>query len=427
LAHPNRSRLVAIAARAVAVVVCGAAALYTAESLTIAADSLREWRLPPTYDRRTRLEVLDDLRAHGLDAIISPLSHAYLTGEPGARVSEFAVDGREFVPLGGVARKPSVVCNELGTYLIVEPDRFGFHNPDGVWQTSPMEIAAVGDSFAFGMCVPPAESLVGRIRHAHPATVNLGVISNGPLFELATVKEYLPALAPRLVLWFFFENDIEDIEYERRDALLMNYVRDDGFTQNLRMKQAEIDRQVLGLLARRERVARLRAADDARIATKTRSFLALSRIHTLLGDTRVSLFAPDARVLSDEAWTLFDQTLEKADGAVRAWGGRIHFVYLPTLRRFGTPIGVRLDFRAMLPKAYVDQLHIRVLDIARKHRFPITDLTDSFERHPNARRDLFSPVFHYSVEGNRLVADAVLADIPSTLNESTPPGHDDAR
>jgi len=230
------------------------------------------------------------------------------------------------------------------------------------------------------------------------------------------------------VLWFFFENDIEDIAYERRDAVLMNYVRDDTFTQNLRTKQADIDRLVTGFLAERERNARQRAADEGRIATQARTFIALSRIHTLFGETRLNLFAePDAMVLTDEAWTLFDQTLAKADAAVRAWGGRIHFVYLPTLRRFGTPIGVRLDFRAVLPKAYVDQLHARVLDIARKHRFPITDLTDTFERHPNARRELFSPVFHYSPEGNRLVADAVLADITPELNESTAPRHDDAR
>lgn len=408
--------------------VFGAAALYAAEGLTIGFDQVRQWRLPRTYDRRTRLEVLADLRAEGLDAIISPLSHAYLTGGRESRVSEFTVDGREFVPVGGVARKPTVVCNESGTYLIVEPDRFGFHNPDRVWQTSAMDIAAIGDSFAFGMCVAPAESFVGRIRQVYPATVNLGVISNGPLFELVTLKEYLPALAPRVVLWFFFENDIEDIEYERQDALLMNYLRDDAFTQNLRMKQADIDRLVRGLLDRRELVARQLAADEGRTVTKARMFLTLSRIHTLLGDTRANLFGePNPRVVTDEAWTLFDQTLGKADAAVRVWGGRIHFVYLPTLRRFGTPVGARLDFRTRLPQADADQLHARVLDIARRHRFPITDLTDAFEQHPNARRDLFSPVFHYSPEGNRVVADAVLADITPELNESMASRHDDAR
>lgn len=410
MSHRDGWTPAAAARRALALVVFAVIAVYAAEGLALGYEFVRQLRLPRDSDRRTRLEVLSDLRAQGLDAMTSPSSHSFLTDRGGSRVSEFTLDGREFLPLSGIARKPSVVCNESGTYLIIEPDRFGFHNPDAVWQTTPMDIAAVGDSFAFGMCVAPAESFVARIRQAHPATINLGMISNGPLFELATLKEYLPALAPRLVIWFFFENDIEDIEYERRDAVLMNYVRDDTFTQDLRTKQADIDRLVTGFLARRERNARQRVADEGRIATKTHQVLTLSRIHTLFGETRLSLFGePDAMVLTDEAWTLFDQTLAKADAAVRAWGGRIHFVYLPTLRRFGTPIGVRLDFRAMLPKAYVDQLHARVLEIARTHRFPITDLTDTFERHPNARRDLFTPVFHYSPEGNRLVADAVLA------------------
>jgi len=410
MSHRDGRTGAAAARRALAVVVFAVIAVYAAEGLALGYEFVRQLRLPRDYDRRTRLEVLSDLRAQGVDAMTSPSAHSFLTDRGGARVSEFTLDGREFLPLGGIARKPAVVCNESGTYLIIEPDRFGFHNPDAVWHMAPMDIAAVGDSFAFGMCVPPAESFVARIRQAHPATINLGITSNGPLFELATVKEYLPPLAPRIVIWFFFENDIEDIEYERRNAVLMNYVRDDAFTQNLRTKQADIDRLVRGFLAMRETNARQRVADEARIAAKTHQFLTLSRIHTLFGETRLNLFdEPDAMVLSEEAWALFDQTLAKADAAVRAWGGRIHFVYLPTLRRFGTPIGVRLDFRAMLPKAYVDHLHARVLDIARQHRFPITDLTDTFERHPNARRDLFTPVFHYSPEGNRLVADAVLA------------------
>jgi hypothetical protein len=39
----------------------------------------------------------------------------------------------------------------------------------------------------------------------------------------------------------------------------------------------------------------------------------------------------------------------------------MHFVYLPTLRRFGSPIGIRLDFRTMIPRDCANALHARVL------------------------------------------------------------------
>jgi GNAT superfamily N-acetyltransferase len=411
--------------RAVAVVVAAGLALYTVEGL-LGVDRIQRWRLPSGFDRRTRLEVLADLRQKGVAAIPHPSSHGYLRDRgDGTFVSQFASEGREFLPLGGVRGRTAVVCNENGQYLIVQPDRYGFNNPPSVWEMPSVAVAAVGDSFTYGICVDPAESYIGRIRKAHPATINLGITSNGPLFELATLKEYLPAVKPRLVLWFFFENDIEDIEFERRDALLMRYVREASFTQNLRDRQADIDRLVTQFLADRETKARQQLADDARFTRRTRDFLEATRLRALIRDTRQYMFGePDAKGLPENDWRLFDEILGEADRTVRSWGGRIHFVYLPTLRRFGVPVGVRLT---MLPKDYMDALHTRVLDVARRHGFPITDLTATFMNHPNARRDLFSPIFHYTAEGYRLVADAVLADMPPETTGSVTRPHDDTR
>jgi len=411
--------------RAVAVVVAAGLALYMVEGL-LGFDRIQRWRLPSGFDRRSRLEVLADLRRSGVAAIPHPSSHGYLRDlGDGTFVSVFTSDGREFLPLAGVRGRTAVVCNENGQYLIVQPDQYGFNNPPSVWTASSADVAAVGDSFTYGICVDPAESSVGRIRKAHPATINLGITSNGPLFELATLKEYLPAVKPRLVLWFFFENDLEDVEFERRDALLMRYVREASFTQNLRDRQAEIDRLVTQFLGDRESQARQRLAEDTRFTKKTRDFLEATRLRALIRDTRQNAFGePDAKALVEDDWLLFDEILGVADRTVRSWGGRIHFVYLPTLRRFGVPVGIRLT---MLPRAYVDRLHARVLDMARRHAFPITDLTATFENHPNARRDLFSPIFHYTAEGYRLVADAVLADIAPATTGSVPRSHDDTR
>jgi len=408
-----RATPAAIARRAAAAAVFAVVAMYAAEGLAIGYEFVQQLRLPRGYDRRSRLDVLSDLRAQGVNAITNVASHIYLRDRgDGSRVSVFTSEGREFLPVSGVARRAAVVCNELGAYLVVESDQYGFNNPPDVWSRSPIAIAAVGDSFAFGNCVERGDSFVSRIRAVQPATVNLGIASNGPLFELATLKEYLPAVEPRLVLWCFFENDIEDILFERADAVLMRYAREDGFTQNLMARQPEIDRMVSEFLADREAQARQRAAEAGRFRTKARLFFEMTRIHALVGETRLNLFGePDAMVLTEDGWSLFDDVLGKAKAAVEGWGGRLHFVYLPTLRRFGTPIGIRLDFRAMLPKAYVDALHARVLEIARRHGLRVTDLTPVFEARANVRRELFSPVFHYSPEGNRLVAEAVLADI----------------
>ena len=66
---------------------------------------------------------------------------------------------------------------------------------------------------------------------------------SGPLFALAQIKEYLPALKPKkIVLWFYYEgNDLSDLKVEQQSRLLRRYM-EDGFTQNLFDRQTDIDR-----------------------------------------------------------------------------------------------------------------------------------------------------------------------------------------
>ncbi len=394
--------------------------IYLVEGLFIFVGMLAPLNLPEGYDRRTRLDVLDDLRKTGVDAVTNPPSHAYLLEDKsGKLISSIQSNGHEFLPVGGMSRKTSVVCNESGKYLIIQSDQHGFNNPRAVWDLPEISIAALGDSFTHGDCVEDQENYIARIRNNFPATINLGITSNGPFFELATLKEYLPALKPKLVLWFFFENDIEDLQYERANDILMRYLRENNFTQNLPARQDEIDRLVAAFITNEEAEQRAVVAESNRFIQKIKQFLAVTRTRTFLLELRDDLNSkPDVRPLREADWILFDEILANANKTVQSWGGQLHFVYLPTIRRFGVPKTVRLDFRTQFPKDYANNLHDHVLQIAQKNGLPITDLTATFEARKDAREALFSPVFHYSPEGNRLVADAVLADISRKLSSS---------
>jgi lysophospholipase L1-like esterase len=118
--------------------------------------------------------------------------------------------------------------NENGPWVTYRSDEYGFHNPTGIWQSAPLDIAALGDSYTHGHCVPSDKNFVALIRRRFPATLNLGVSGNGPLLELATLKEYLLPLKPKIVLWFYYEgNDLSDLQNERQSALLRRYLHDD--------------------------------------------------------------------------------------------------------------------------------------------------------------------------------------------------------
>jgi lysophospholipase L1-like esterase len=131
-----------------------------------------------------------------------------------------------------------VHCNEAGKYVIYESDEHGFHNPKGIWGTNSLDIVALGDSFTQGSCVASDENFVSVIREHYPKTLNLGMSGQGPLNTLATLKDYVQALKPNVVLWFFFEgNDVADLFYERQSPLLMRYL--DGFSQRLGERQVQ--------------------------------------------------------------------------------------------------------------------------------------------------------------------------------------------
>src|SRR5262245_41756290 len=145
-------------------------------------------------DTRRAFEVVADLRKRGIDAvpIITPSNHLFVQQPDGSIKSAINIHGTEVMPFGGISNRVTVLCNENGYYVTYESDEHGFHNPMGMWKPSRLDVAALGDSFTQGYCVPPDKNFVALIRQRYPATLNVGMAGNGPLLMLATFKEYLP-------------------------------------------------------------------------------------------------------------------------------------------------------------------------------------------------------------------------------------------
>ncbi|TAN57995.1 MAG: hypothetical protein EPN26_02065, partial [Rhodospirillales bacterium] len=201
-----------------------------------------ETKSRPDRDGRHAVEVVDDLRKQGKPAfpVLNFRADVMNRDKDDAFHSLFSENGRELLPLGNVANALTVFCNENGVWETYVSDRFGFNNPDAVWEGKPASVLALGDSFTHGVCPPPGQHMVDLIRNAYPPTVNLGRMGTGPFYQLATFKEYGPALRPRIVLWFFMEdNDIVgDMHDEVLSPLLRRYAEEPGFSQSLISRQA---------------------------------------------------------------------------------------------------------------------------------------------------------------------------------------------
>ena len=178
------------------------------------------------FDTRSKLQIIAELRRRNINAVPAIVSQGLLeTDASGALKSRITIKGTNLLPLAGVSNKVTVLCNETGEYVIYNSDEYGFHNPKAIWNEGRFDIAAVGDSFTHGYCVPSDKNFVALIRQHYPTTLNLGVSGNGPLTTLATIKEYVKFAKPRMVLWFFWEgNDLRDLKRERNSPLLMRYL-----------------------------------------------------------------------------------------------------------------------------------------------------------------------------------------------------------
>ncbi len=363
-----------------------------------------EWGTP--VDPRTADEVLDALRRTNPDAvpIITAANQLFRTGPDGSVTSAIEVDGHEIVPLGAVANRVTVLCNEDGQWVHYQSDRHGFNNPNEVWVSGVVEIAAIGDSFTQGYCVPPEQNFVALIRQRYAATLNLGIAGNGPLLTLATLTEYLTSLKPRVVLWFYFEgNDLDELHAESKHALLRSYLQD-GYTQPSLMRQDDIDRAMMGEIPRlKAEGERLRTQRLNRPLTETfTQFAKLSTLRRqlgLVGGVQTGSTAPVERANME----LFRDVLLEARIRVERWGGRLVFVYLPEWDRYAGNTTLKAAKKG------------DVIDMARGLGIPVIDTVDSaFLAHGDPLSLFpFRRPGHYTAAGHRVVADAVLEALPA--------------
>lgn len=351
---------------------------------------------PAQADGRTKIEVIADLRRDGVDAYPATRAKNLLVANPdGALVPVLSAEGGGLLPLAGLAGKTVVVCNETGQWLIYRADTHGFHNPPGSWTGEKVDIVLVGDSFVQGNCVGAEENIAARLRHGGATVLNLGVDGSGPLVELAVFREYVEAIRPDTVVWFYYEgNDLtKDLSLEMRSAMLRAYAANSDFRQELARRKDEVAARLQAYLDQRM------AETMARVDHPWERVLAAAKLFRLrgrLGLGPVSLGVIDGA--TDEQFTLLRDILAGAAARTAAWGGRLVFVYLPESDRY---FGAERDGRI--------RAHIRgrVLSIAAALELPIVDIAEAFGRAPDPRALFVYPGSHYNAAGYALAAQTV--------------------
>ena len=192
-------------------------------------------------DKRNTYEVVRDFRGRGVDAM-----PAFMVADRESWQIQALESGKVW-PLGGISRKFIVHCNESGYWGTYSSDEKGFNNPLGVWElqsSEPIDLLLLGDSFVHGACVRAGDDYGGQFRRMGYRVINLGQRGNGPILQLAGLKEYGERVKPRIVLWFYLENnDLINLRAEASNEFLKKYLGG-GFSQNLANRVEEIDQVI---------------------------------------------------------------------------------------------------------------------------------------------------------------------------------------
>lgn len=337
----------------------------------LSKEQLYEKQTGKKWDRRNKLDIYKDLKMtnNNITLFIPPKT--------------FFDKNYNILPLSGISNSKTINCNENGYYSIYQSDRYGFNNPDEEWDKKEIEYLLIGDSFTHGACVNRPNDISSILRNISKKSVlNLGMGGNGPLLEYATLKEYINNSVKKII-WIYYPNDFYNLSFELENKILLKYLKDKDLTQNLILKQDEID------------ILLKRLINNEKITKKDiGSFLKLNETRSILNNYLPENQKPNFKTrkfLIDE----FIKILNLTKDLIKQNNSELYFVYLSEYNHYKMNYD-NADY--ILVKNIVNELKIPFIDIHK----------EVFLKEQNPLRLFpFELDGHYNIDGYKKVAETI--------------------
>ena len=355
----------------------------------------RELGLP--FDTRSRYHFVSDLRDEG-QAVYPYVFPSNFLRRP------LTVDGKSRFPLSGISRVDTAYCNEGGEYLVYRSDERGFNNPPGLWDGDRLDVVFAGDSYTHGACVRPGEAFADVVRTRFPRTLNLGSGGNGPLMELASIREHLRDRRFSHLVWTFCGNDLGNLDREFQQPILRRYLDDHRFFQDIAGQQPELDRRMAELVdGQIDRYGLLFSVRDFFVQCFPNMIGLVGRVFR----SREGAADPEAR---EQRLVRFEQVMREAKRFTEQQGARLLFLFIPT---FFVDFGEQTLIDATENRE-------RVLGIVEDLGLEAVDLTDPLQSRggPEAIYHHGFPG-HFDAAGYAVIAEQVLQRIDGPQSDAT--------
>ena len=290
-------------------------------------------------------------------------------------------------PLSSISNVQTINCNENGYFSKYVSDRYGFNNPDEVWENKKTDYLIIGDSFARGECVNRGYDIASLLRNLSKRNViTLGFSSNGPLTELATLREYTPKDTKKII-WLFHEgSDLKDLQLELKNEILKRYIEDIKFSQNLKTKQNEIDEIIYNIIEKKKKIHKKKT--EGIFNDNFKRFITLYHLRKLFFENRKSNF--DLSPGNE-----FNEILKLVKNFANSKNIDLYFVYLPDFARY--------DIN--LPSNNIEIIK----NMAKKNKIKFLSIHDAVFKNMQDPKNLFpfGKNGHYNDKGYELVSKAI--------------------
>ena len=315
-----------------------------------------------------------------------------ITIRPSLNIKNKKID---LFPLSGFSDSRTINCNENGYYSIYQSDRYGFNNPDENWDSDEIEFLLIGDSFTHGSCVNRPDdiaSVLGKLSNKN--VINLGYNANGPLIELASLKEYWLKNTKK-ILWIYYEgNDLYNLSNEIKSPILKRYLLEPGFKQNLKTKQKEINKKL--------EINLKKIIDKNRILVKNKNFQKeknlkiKSRVLKFLRLDKTKNFLISMKRFSNEDIKNFKRVMISANDFAKINNSKLYFIYLPEFSRY--------------KRFYLNNSYSEIKNIIKELNITFVDIHSELFKNEKNPLKLFSSTennSHYNVDGYKKVSEII--------------------
>jgi len=255
-----------------------------------------------------------------------------------------------------------------------------------------------------GACVYESDTISGKIkklRKNENGILNLGQTGNGPLRLYATLREYLPLKNVKRILWIHTEsNDLRELNEELKHQILIKYLNNKNFTQNLVSNKDKVQSLLFSELNNVEKIMRQNMLETKKLKRNSlTSFLILTKVRIFFFESLFHNYRATNLPFSKQE---FQKILRLANQLINENNAKLYFVYLPTYSRF------QLNNNNDKFMKYKE-----VIDIVNNLKIPIIDINkELFDKHDDPLSLFpFGETGHYNVLGYELTAKKILNKI----------------